>query len=113
LELEPSLFARLIEAAGWQKMPYSTDVRQMTPYTPPLTRRSGRARPACPIDSTERQSVAQRIPHRHPADDAEARYGELLVDRSTFDTVTVERLIDADVLPRRTTVALRERYLIG
>jgi hypothetical protein len=52
----------------------------------------------------------------HPAgntDWAEAcsRYRALLVDQSTFSSVTVERLLDADVLPARTASALRNRYI--
>ena len=54
----------------------------------------------------------------HPADssdfeDACAQYRELLADTSTFASVTLEELLDADVLPRRTTAALRRRYLTG
>jgi hypothetical protein len=54
----------------------------------------------------------------HPADnsdfeDACAQYRELLDDTSTFASVTLEELLDADVLPRRTTAALRRRYLTG
>lgn len=54
----------------------------------------------------------------HPAgntDYAEAcsRYRSLLADSSTFSSVTMEEFLDADVLPRRTTRALRERYLVG
>ncbi len=52
----------------------------------------------------------------HPAansdfDDACARYRTLLTDESTFSYVTVEELLDADVLPATTTAALRDRYL--
>jgi PD-(D/E)XK nuclease superfamily protein len=52
----------------------------------------------------------------HPAgntDFAEAcvRYGDLLVDRSTFSSMTIEELLDARALPAHTTTALRERYL--
>jgi PD-(D/E)XK nuclease superfamily len=52
----------------------------------------------------------------HPAgnsDVAEAcdRYRELLVDQSTFSSVSIEELLDADVLPAQTTAALRDRYL--
>ena len=43
--------------------------------------------------------------------DACARYRELLVDQSTFASVTVEDLLDAKVLPARTSAALRERLL--
>jgi hypothetical protein len=43
--------------------------------------------------------------------DACARYRELLVDQSTFSSVTIEELLDAKVLPARTTAALRERLL--
>jgi hypothetical protein len=52
----------------------------------------------------------------HPAGntdyaDACSRYRALLVDQSTFSAVTVERLLDADVLPSRSAAALRKRYL--
>lgn len=40
-----------------------------------------------------------------------AAYRELLVDRSTFSSLTIEELLDADALPADTTRALRERYL--
>jgi hypothetical protein len=40
-----------------------------------------------------------------------ARYEELLVNRSTFSSLTIEQLLDADVLPLQTTAALRDRYL--
>jgi hypothetical protein len=54
----------------------------------------------------------------HPAGnsdfaDACTRYAGLLVDQSTFSSVTVEELLDANVLPAQTTAALRERYLLG
>ena len=54
----------------------------------------------------------------HPAGntdytDACGRYRSLLRDSSTFDSVTMEALLDTDVLPRRTTRAVRERYLLG
>jgi hypothetical protein len=54
----------------------------------------------------------------HPAGntdfaDACSRYRALLVDESTFASVTVEELLDADVLPARTVKALRVRYLPG
>jgi hypothetical protein len=45
------------------------------------------------------------------ASDACARYGHLLADRSTFSSMTIEELLEAKVLPARTTAALRERYL--
>jgi hypothetical protein len=52
----------------------------------------------------------------HPAGntdfaDACSRYRALLVDQSTFASVTVEELLDANVLPAQTTAALRDRYL--
>ena len=52
----------------------------------------------------------------HPAGnsdvaDAVGRYRDLLVDGSTFSSVTIEELLDADVLPAKTTSALRDRYL--
>lgn len=54
----------------------------------------------------------------HPAGnthiaDACARYEELLADRSTFMTTTLEALLDARALPRATSAVLRERYLPG
>jgi hypothetical protein len=45
--------------------------------------------------------------------DACDRYRALLVDQSTFASAAVEELLDADVLPDRTTTALRDRYLPG
>jgi hypothetical protein len=52
----------------------------------------------------------------HPAGnsdfaDACARYRDLLVDQSTFSSVTVEELLDANALPAQTTAALHDRYL--
>jgi PD-(D/E)XK nuclease superfamily protein len=52
----------------------------------------------------------------HPAGnsdfaDACARYRDLLVDQSTFSSVTVEELLDAKVLPPHTATALRQRYI--
>jgi hypothetical protein len=52
----------------------------------------------------------------HPAGntdlaDACSRYRALLVDQSTFATATIEELLDARVLPARTSTALRDRYL--
>jgi hypothetical protein len=52
----------------------------------------------------------------HPAGNTDfaeacARYGDLLVDRSTFSSMTIEELLDARALPAQTTTALRERYL--
>jgi hypothetical protein len=42
-----------------------------------------------------------------------ARYQRLLADRSTFSSMTLEELLDAEGLPARTTAALRRRYLPG
>jgi hypothetical protein len=52
----------------------------------------------------------------HPAGntdfaDACSRYRALLVDQSTFDSATIEELLDANAVPAQTTTALRERYL--
>jgi hypothetical protein len=49
------------------------------------------------------------------ADVAEAcaRYRALLVDQSTFSSVTVEELLDAGALPTPTVAALRDRYIPG
>jgi hypothetical protein len=54
----------------------------------------------------------------HPASnsdfaDACARYGDLLVDHSTFSSVTVEELLDAGALPTPTVGTLRDRYIPG
>jgi hypothetical protein len=54
----------------------------------------------------------------HPAGNTDiaeacARYRALLVDESTFASITLEELLDANVLPARTTAALRDRYLPG
>ena len=40
-----------------------------------------------------------------------ARYRELLADTSTFDSITIEDLVGAAVLPPATVARLRERYL--
>jgi hypothetical protein len=47
------------------------------------------------------------------SDYAEAceQYRELLLDQSTFSSVTLEELLGADVLPVQTAAAVRERYL--
>ena len=52
----------------------------------------------------------------HPAGntdfaDACTHYRTLLVDESTFSSVTIEKLLDADALPASTVTALRNRYL--
>jgi hypothetical protein len=52
----------------------------------------------------------------HPAGnsdvaDACARYRDFLVDSSTFSSLTVEELLDADVLPANAATALRRRYV--
>ena len=52
----------------------------------------------------------------HPAGNTDfagacSRYRALLVDQSTFASMTVEELLDAHVLQARTATALRERYL--
>jgi hypothetical protein len=54
----------------------------------------------------------------HPAGNTDvaeacARYQALLVDQSTFCSVTVEELLDAGALPTPTVVAVRDRYLPG
>jgi hypothetical protein len=54
----------------------------------------------------------------HPASNTDfaeacARYRALLVDQSTFSSMTLEELLDAGVLPPRTAAALRARYLLG
>jgi hypothetical protein len=45
--------------------------------------------------------------------DACARYAGLLMERSTFSSMTLEELLDVGVLPRQTAGALRARYLPG
>lgn len=52
----------------------------------------------------------------HPAGNTDfadgcSRYRALLLDQSTFSSATVEKLLDANVLPARTATALRKRYL--
>ena len=52
----------------------------------------------------------------HPAGntdfaDACARYRTLLVDQSTFSSVTLEELLDAGALPSKTSAAVHDRYL--
>jgi hypothetical protein len=54
----------------------------------------------------------------HPAGNTDvaeacARYRSLLVDQSTFSSVTVEELLDAGTLPRPTVAAFRDRYIPG
>jgi hypothetical protein len=40
-----------------------------------------------------------------------AEYRDLLVDQSTFSSITMEELLAANVLPSKTKAALRARYL--
>ncbi len=52
----------------------------------------------------------------HPAGNSDvtdgcARYRDLLIDHSTFSSLTLEELLDTNVLPAQTTAALRDRYL--
>jgi hypothetical protein len=52
----------------------------------------------------------------HPAGNTDvadlcARYQALLADRSTFASMTLEELLDTGALPKKTVVALRDRYL--
>jgi hypothetical protein len=52
----------------------------------------------------------------HPAGntdfgDACTQYRQLLADRSTFSSTSLEELLDANALPAQTTAALRDRYL--
>ena len=52
----------------------------------------------------------------HPAGndefvDAASRYRSTLVDESNFATLTIEDLLDSDVLPKKTVSALRARYI--
>jgi hypothetical protein len=42
-----------------------------------------------------------------------ARYRALLADETTFASVTVEELLDANVVAAKTATALRDRYLPG
>jgi hypothetical protein len=44
--------------------------------------------------------------------DACSRYADLLTDRSTFGSATIEDLLDAGGLPPKTAAALRERYVV-
>jgi hypothetical protein len=52
----------------------------------------------------------------HPAGNPDvgdmcSRYQALLDDRSTFASLTIEELLNAGVLPRKTAAAVRDRYL--
>jgi hypothetical protein len=54
----------------------------------------------------------------HPAGNSDfveacARYRDLLVDQSTFASVTVEELLAAGALLKKTAAALRKRYIIS
>jgi hypothetical protein len=54
----------------------------------------------------------------HPADNSDiagacGRYRALLADESTFACVTLEELLDAGALPKKTASAFRGRYLVG
>ena len=54
----------------------------------------------------------------HPAGNADyaeacARYRDLLVDQSTFSSMTIEELLDTDTLPAKSAAALRERYILS
>jgi hypothetical protein len=40
-----------------------------------------------------------------------ARYADLLADKGTFATMTIEEVLDARALPAKTITAIRERYL--
>jgi hypothetical protein len=53
----------------------------------------------------------------HPAGNSDiaglcARYAGLLKSRATFSAMTLEELLGADALPKRTVTALRRRYLV-
>jgi hypothetical protein len=53
----------------------------------------------------------------HPAGNTDVadlciRYRELLAERGSFTSVTIEDLLDAGALPADTTEALRERYVV-
>ncbi len=41
------------------------------------------------------------------------RYADLLTDRSTFASMTIEELLDPGALPLKTATALRERYIVS
>ncbi len=54
----------------------------------------------------------------YPAGDSDfadvcIRYADLLTDRSTFASMTIEELLDAGALPPETATALRERYIVS
>jgi hypothetical protein len=44
---------------------------------------------------------------------AVGRYTDLLADRSTFSSMTIEELLGSGALPSKTAAALRERYIVG
>ena len=43
--------------------------------------------------------------------DAYSRYADFLTDPSTFSSLTIEGLLEADALPRKSARALRDRYI--
>ncbi len=52
----------------------------------------------------------------HPAGNRDitdvcARYGELLTDRLTFSSITIEELLNSGAYPRGVAAALRTRYI--
>jgi hypothetical protein len=44
---------------------------------------------------------------------AVGRYTDLLADRTTFSSMTIEELLGSGALPSKTAAALRERYIVG
>lgn len=57
-------------------------------------------------------SKVGRLPANSDFADACTRYTGLLADGSTFSSVSIEELLDADVLSQ-TVAALRKRYIPG
>lgn len=54
----------------------------------------------------------------HPAGNTDladtcTRYAELLTEHTTFGATTIEQLLQARALPRKTRTALRDRYVVG
>ena len=68
-----------------------------------------------PSDSVELGPLRRRPPRRQHRlrRGVRTRTEACSSDRSTFSSVTVEELLDAEALPARTTAALRKRYLPG
>jgi hypothetical protein len=57
------------------------------------------------------RALARRTAGDSDFADACVRYRDLLAKQSTFSSMTIEELLEANVLPAETSAAVRERYL--